>query len=200
MRTLLVVGLVLFILGLLAGVFYPLRVVLWSGEPLTSVERPAGGVMQFSQRVTLGPAMNPLRANLTVSYLQAGAFSDLDATVTLRSPGGQTVWTRPLRVDDSEGGAGWTESSMPVQRFSVREEGRYEVEVRLVQAYGGQFRDVSLELRRNVAVVDWKIMGGIVGVGLVGLLLTLVAEGIRKARKTRIDLQGAGQDRPRGPA
>ena len=194
MRVLFALGIVAFLVGLLGGLGYALRVVLWSGEPLGEVARP-GEADTYAETLALEPAMNPLRATLDVSYSQPLRVSHLFANVTLRDPDGRTVWTRRLRVHDSgESGVGWSSSQMPVERFDVQRAGPHTLEVRLEESAGGRMRRATVKLRRNVQALDWGVIGAFAGVGIAGLLFALGVDWLRDARAFVADVRGVARD------
>jgi hypothetical protein len=132
----------------------------------------------------LDPAMNPLRAGLDVRYSQTLGSARLYATVTLRTPDGTEAWTRRLRVStQGEGGIGGsTSTSMPVERFDVREAGRYTLELRLDDAFGGAFRSAEVHVRRNVRPLDGWLVGGLAVGAALGIGLALGAHALGELR------------------
>lgn len=185
MRVLIGLGVAVFVLCLGGGIGYTLLVLNYSGEPVATVEHPAGEGT-FTAPLDLSPAMNPLRAGLDTRYSQTLQIATLYATVTLRAPDGATAWTRRLRVADSEGGIGGSTSvSMPLERFDVPAAGRYEMEIALDDAVGAHFVSASVNVRRNVRALDWTLLGGLAVGGVLGMGLAVGVNALREVLPDR---------------
>lgn len=182
MRFLIGLGIAVFVVCLLGAIGYTLVVLNWSGAPVATVEHPdTEGT--FTAPLDLDPAMNPLRAGLDARYNQTLGSARLVATVTLRAPDGAEVWTHDLRVTTTgEGGIGGsTSTSMPIERFDVTAAGRYALEIRLDDDLGARFVSASVDVRRNVRPLDWRLLGGLALGGALGMGLSLVLGAIRDA-------------------
>jgi len=198
MRFVIGLGVAVFVVCLLAGIGYVIAVVQFSGESV-GVIRHEGGDAPVDGELTLAPEMNPLRAAFEVNYSQTLGSARLYADLALRSPAGQQVWSRRLRVsDEGESGIGGsTTSSTSAKRFEVTEAGIYRLSIALDDHIGGEIRWAEVDVRRNVRVVDWRLVAGIGLVGLLGMGLTLAANFIQE---NAVDLspraQGAGIGSP----
>lgn len=186
MRVLIGLGVAVFVLCSLGGIGYALAVLNWSGEPVATVAHPETEGT-FTAPLDLDPAMNPLRAGFDTRYSQTLGIATLYATITLRAPGGATVWTHRLRVSDSDGVSigNSTSISMPLEHFDVTEAGRYAMEIALDDAVGAHFVSASVDVRRNVRALDWTLLGGLAVGGVLGMGLALAANALRDGRPDR---------------
>ena len=180
MRVLIALGVALFVGCLLGGIGYTLAVLNYSGDPVATVAHP-GREGTFAAPLDLDASMNPLRAGFDTRFSQTLGSARLYATVTLRAPGGTTLWTRRLRVSNvNEGGIGNSTSvSMPVERFDVTEPGRYAMEIALEDDLGAHFVSAEVDVRRNVRALNWTLLLGLGGVGAAGLALAVGAGFVR---------------------
>jgi len=174
-------GITLFVVCLLADLGYMLGTLNFSGEPV-GVVRHEGGDAPAVGEFTLDPGMNPLRTGLKVNYSQTLGSARLYADVALQGPTGQQVWTRRLRVSDTdEGGIGGsTTKTMPVERFEVTEAGVYRLTVTLDDSFGGTIHSAEVDLRRNVRLINWWLAGGIGVIGMLGMGLALALNFIQE--------------------
>ncbi len=180
MRVLIGLGVAVFVGCLGGGIGYALLVLYYSGEPVATVAHP-GAEGSFTAPLDLDPAMNPLRAGLDARYNQTMGSARLIAPVTLRAPGGATVWSHDLRVTTTgEGGIGGSTSTfVPIEQFNVAEAGRYTVEIDLEDDVGARFVSAGVVVRRNVRPLDWRLLGGLALGGVIGMGLALGANALR---------------------
>ncbi len=179
------VSLVAFLVCTFAAALYPLWATSWSGADVRSFDVREGSSITLLGLtwthasplahevgpVHLAPAMNPVRvlAHVGFSPLAAGRPT---CRVAMRDDAGNVLWSEAHGF-----GAGTSNrnarrantATVPISTFAVAREGDYTFAVDVDARRDDAIQDLRLEVRRNVASVDWRLELPLAVLALVAL-------------------------------
>lgn len=170
----------LILLAVAAGMFYGYYVIKLSGSNVGeyALQDSAGSQAQQLGPIELSPDMNPLRVNLHFDAGTSKTRRDIVRyEIALHNASGETIWQERDEYRKSEDSTSNVPKSMTtsVRQFQVQQEGEYGLEASVRPIGSGVIvKDVTLELRRNVAGYSMPVVAGIGGVCLLGIILAVV--------------------------
>ncbi|NBD95702.1 MAG: hypothetical protein GVY11_04405 [Gammaproteobacteria bacterium] len=165
----------LMVIAIAAGVVYALYVVRWSGERVAEVPLQTSGETR-SGGIELAPGMNPVRATLETdmrardgrvyrySVMLVGESDDVKAV--LDDSGDH----RLSSGSDSSERLRERSASLNLGLIEVPVEGEYTVIASLSPHRRTRMDDARLLLQANTATFDARIIGGLAGLLVLGLL------------------------------
>ena len=213
-------GLILLILGLIAGVGYPIYGRAFSGSVVQTTEilkgqvtdagpvRISGGRTWLTRevKVELEPADSPARIVSRFTHAPARTRATNRYAATLTGPAGDAVWSGGFDhtvSDDTEvnngtrqvGRAGSTTSDQTLHTFDVPAAGTYTLAIEPGEAEFTE-RTASITFRRNVLLLRPAVWIGGLGAAVLGLVLLIAGR-----RRNKAAVAGDGRTpRPEFPA
>lgn len=173
----------LLLLAVAVGMGYAIYVLKFSGASVATFPIEAGGG-SVSERalgpVPLEPGMSPVRANLSVALSTKRSGRQLvDYEVSMHDAGGARVWRedgsyRKSGRDSNRRSYRTRDMGTSVQLWDVASAGDYRFEVALRPRSGVDLKSATLDVRRNVATFDFRIVTGVAVLGVLGILLAVI--------------------------
>lgn len=124
--------------------------------------------------VSLTPEMNPLRAVLRTGFAPVGSLR-LRYEIALNGPGGRTAWDKRGFLGSSDDDASIVSTTDRLLDFEVAQPGEYTIQALFPGGSMDDLREATIELRRNVARPNGRVVWGFALAAAASLAVSIVA-------------------------